>query len=139
MSNGHSVRAVLVVSLALLASGGNVALAQSASPETERRDSALSVQAAGATTATTPGADDAALQQELLQVLQEETEIATRTKLNADYVPGIVSVLHGEELEKLGMRTVWEAMSLVPGVESTINNFGNPLAAVRGIGYDTLT
>ena len=53
----------------------------------------------------------------LLAVLEEETEVATKTKMNADYVPGIVTVLHGEDLEAMGARTVWEALAFVPGVE----------------------
>lgn len=59
--------------------------------------------------------------------------------MNADYVPGILSILHGDDLEDLGLRTLWEALALVPGFESTTNNFGNPLAIARGIGYDVLT
>jgi iron complex outermembrane receptor protein len=96
-----------------------------------------------ATVADTSGAAGAGgeeeLLQELLQVLEEETEIATRTKMNVDFVPGMVSVLHGVDLERLGVRTVWEAMGLVPGVETTMNNFGNPLNSFRGVGFDVLT
>jgi iron complex outermembrane receptor protein len=72
---------------------------------------------------------------ELLAILQEETEIATKSKMNADYVPGIVTVLHGDDLEAMGVRTVWEALGFVPGIDATIDNFGRPLALVRGIGY----
>ncbi|MEE8574182.1 MAG: TonB-dependent receptor, partial [Thermodesulfobacteriota bacterium] len=80
--------------------------------------------------------DDMDEMEELLAILDEETEIATKTKMNADYVPGIVTVLHGEDMEALGARTVWEALSFVPGVDATINNEGNYLALVRGIGFD---
>ncbi|NJN46326.1 MAG: Plug domain-containing protein [Candidatus Competibacteraceae bacterium] len=54
--------------------------------------------------------------EEMLQVLDESTEIATKSRLNADFVPGTVTVLHGRDLEALGMRNVWEALALIPGV-----------------------
>ncbi len=46
-------------------------------------------------------AKEAAL--DLLQIFETETEIATRTKLNADFVPGMVTVLRGEDLEARGI------------------------------------
>ncbi|MDH3982391.1 MAG: TonB-dependent receptor plug domain-containing protein, partial [Kiritimatiellaceae bacterium] len=70
---------------------------------------------------------------ELLAILDEETTVATKTKMNADYVPGIVTVLHGKDLEAMGARTVWEALGFVPGVEIKINDMGRPMVAVRGI------
>ena len=35
---------------------------------------------------------------DLLKVLDEETELATKTKLNIDFVPGMVSVLRGKDM-----------------------------------------
>jgi outer membrane receptor for ferrienterochelin and colicins len=54
---------------------------------------------------------------ELLAELQNLTELATKTKMNADYVPGIISVLHRGDLLALGLRTVSEALQLVPGIQ----------------------
>lgn len=79
----------------------------------------------GSTTAAEPSAGDLITgldpedQQwlgELMEVLDDSTEIATKSRLNADYVPGTVTVLQGRDLESLGMRTVWDALSLIPGV-----------------------
>ncbi|QID16375.1 TonB-dependent receptor [Nitrogeniibacter mangrovi] len=86
----------------------------------------------GAAAATTD--DDAADLRQLMQVLDQQTEIATKTRLNADYVPGLVTVLHGEELVELGVRTVWEALRLVPGVEPSIDQIGGRQTLVRGVG-----
>ncbi len=72
--------------------------------------------------------------QNLLQVLDQQTEIATKTKLNADYVPGLVTVLHADELSELGIRTVWEALRLVPGIEPSIDQIGGRQTLVRGVG-----
>ena len=48
----------------------------------------------------------------------------------ADYVPGIVTVLHGSDMEAMGARTVWESLNLVPGVEARINAAGRPIVSV---------
>lgn len=73
--------------------------------------------------------------EELLEVLQEETAIATRTKMNRDFVPGMVTVLDGDQLEELGARTVWDALSLVPGVQSVRAAFSDPVVLVRGLNF----
>ncbi|MCB1919154.1 MAG: TonB-dependent receptor [Candidatus Competibacteraceae bacterium] len=69
---------------------------------------------------------------ELMQVLDESTEIATKSRLNVDYVPGMVTVLQGRELETLGMRTVWDALALIPGVMLLQGRSGELFVGVRG-------
>ncbi len=71
---------------------------------------------------------------ELLQVLEAETELATKTKMNVDFVPGMVTVLHGKDLLGRGVRSVTEAMELIPGVEVSIATDGQRQFLVRGIG-----
>ncbi len=71
---------------------------------------------------------------DLLRVLDEETEIATRTKLNIDFVPGMVTVLHGKDLLAKGVRTVYEALGLVPGIELSMTGDGQYQFLVRGMG-----
>jgi iron complex outermembrane receptor protein len=70
----------------------------------------------------------------LIQFIDKYTEIATKTRLNVDFVPGMVTVLRGEELKVRGINNVWEAMSLVPGMDISINNMGLRDVLVRGIG-----
>ncbi len=72
---------------------------------------------------------------ELLAIVAEETAIATKQKMNSDFVPGIVTVLHGEELEALGMNTALEALVLVPGVQPVRDPISNPSIVVRGIDF----
>lgn len=72
---------------------------------------------------------------ELLSILQEETEVATKTRMNSDYVPGIVTVLHGDELEALGIATAWEALGLVPGIQAFRDARANGSTIVRGIDF----
>jgi len=71
---------------------------------------------------------------QLLELLQQQTSLATKTRLNADYVPGMITVLHGDELENRGARTVWEALALVPGVELSIEEAGRKQVVIRGMG-----
>ena len=74
---------------------------------------------------------DAKLAEELKWLHAEAidiTDIATKIGMDADLVPGMVTVLNGEELERRGIRTVAEAMQLIPGMETS----ADPI--VRGIG-----
>ena len=72
---------------------------------------------------------------ELLAVIESETAIATKTRMNSDYVPGIVTVLESEELEALGFETVWEALAMVPGVQPVRDGAATPSLIVRGIQF----
>ena len=47
----------------------------------------------------------------------------------------MVSVLHGEHLEAMGVKTVAEAMSLIPGIQVSLNRAGQPVLNVRGTHY----
>lgn len=72
---------------------------------------------------------------ELLTVMSEETSIATKTKMNSDFVPGIVTVLDGKKMAALGARTVFDALDFVPGVDTKRDRFGIGTLEVRGIPY----
>lgn len=70
----------------------------------------------------------------LMALLDTETEIATQSRMNADYVPGMVTILHAEDLKQLGIASVLEALNQVAGFHSTVNNVGDGLVIVRGVG-----
>lgn len=76
---------------------------------------------------------EAALQA-LFGALEQETQIATRTKMNIDFVPGMVSVLYGKDLLERGVRNAGEALALIPGVELSVASDGQSQVFVRGIG-----
>ncbi|WP_430461491.1 TonB-dependent receptor plug domain-containing protein [Thalassolituus sp. LLYu03] len=82
-------------------------------------------------------ADEAELA-ELMAMLQEETALATHTRMNADYVPGMMTVLYAEDAQRFGLSTVQEALSLVAGFYITQANDGDTRTIVRGVGA-TLT
>ena len=77
--------------------------------------------------------EDQAEFNKLLTILDKHTDIATKTKLNADYVPGIVTVLYGDDLEARGIQTITEALTLVPGFNASISGVPTPNINVRGV------
>ncbi len=78
--------------------------------------------------------DDADELSQLLAILEEETSIATKTKANADFVPGIVTVLRGDELSARGATTIIDALAFVPGIEVSHDRIGTLVSLVRGVG-----
>lgn len=61
-------------------------------------------------------------EENLLNALSETTEIATKTKLNVDFTPGLVTVLYGNDLELRGVRTLGEAMETIAGITYSRTN-----------------
>jgi outer membrane receptor for ferrienterochelin and colicins len=112
-----------MVLLTMIASGNAGAQTRSAA-EPQPKPSPLVAQAA-----------EAAELEGLLKILSEETAVATKTRMNGDYVPGIVTVLHGDEMASMGARTVWDALSMVPGIEAVRDPAGVPSLVVRGIQF----
>jgi len=76
---------------------------------------------------------------DLLSLLDNETDLATRSGMNADFIPGMASILDGDELLLRGARTVWEALSLVPGVAQGLEMTGERQVLSRGVGYSGYT
>ena len=83
--------------------------------------------------ANEPAEIDTALA-DLFSALQTETDIATKTKMNVDFVPGMVSVLRGADLRAKGVRYLHEALELIPGIEVSISGEGQHSYIFRGIG-----
>lgn len=84
---------------------------------------------------TTSGDDDDAELAALMAALDTETAIVTKTRMNRDFVPGMVTVLDGARLRAEGNRTVWEAMAQIPGVQIELDVRGNPTLTARGINF----
>jgi len=127
-----SSRFILVISLLLW---GAVANAQEttgdANTPTSVTDNAT-VEEVGAIDTDTESAD--VVLKELIQLLDQETELATKSKMNVDFVPGMMSVLHGKDMLARGVENVYQALGLLPGIELSRTNDGQPQVLVRGIG-----
>jgi len=81
-----------------------------------------------------PGSEEGELA-ELLSIVEQETAVATKTRMNSDFVPGIVTVLEGDELEALGIATAGEALGLVPGMQSALDSTSGRTVIVRGLDF----
>jgi outer membrane receptor for ferrienterochelin and colicins len=82
-------------------------------------------------------AQDVAEEDELnqfLDLLNQQTSLATNTRLNADFVPGMLSVLDAEQMQRRGFRTLWDALESLPGVQASRAATGERSISVRGIG-----
>lgn len=78
-----------------------------------------------------PEQEDALLT--LIQLM--ESDIATKTeKLDVDYLPGLVTVLDGDELRARGFQTVADALNTVPGFQMQLSNIGLYSPVIRGVG-----
>jgi outer membrane receptor for ferrienterochelin and colicins len=72
---------------------------------------------------------------DLLSIVRQETDVATKTRMNSDYVPGIVTVLEGDDLEALGIATAGEALGLVPGMVPQLDDRASESVIVRGLDF----
>ena len=72
--------------------------------------------------------------EDLLKILDQQTELATRTRLNVDKVPGAMTVMSGRELQAKGARTVAEGLALFRGVEMSKTASGGTQVVIRGLG-----
>ncbi len=63
--------------------------------------------------------DKAHAHQNFLQALKEASSIAHERKLNIDERPDFTTVLRGEELRGLGVRTLFDTLALVPGIQTS--------------------
>ena len=69
---------------------------------------------------------------DMQQFLQDISDFTTRTNVNIDYQPSVLTVLYGEDLEALGVQNVYEALDFVPGIETVTATNGTRHAVVRG-------
>ncbi len=77
--------------------------------------------------------EEFSIDSDFLSSLDEVSEIATKTKLNIDDTPSFVTVLHSNRLKKLGITNIFEALSLVPGVQLKKEISGVPVVVFRGV------
>lgn len=78
-------------------------------------------------------ADEVTLDDDFLASLDEVSDIASKSKLNIDDMPGFVTILQGKKLELLGVENIYEALSLVPGVELSMEASGAKQVIFRGV------
>ena len=71
-------------------------------------------------------------QLDLLNDLNNISEISTKTKLNINKTPSIISILHADRLKKLGIVNLFDALGTVPGIQTSIGAGGAKQINMRG-------
>ena len=67
-----------------------------------------------------------------LKILNEVSEIATKTKLNIDKTPSNVTVINRDFIIKSGARTLLDILQFVPGISVSISASGKKQIIIRG-------
>jgi iron complex outermembrane receptor protein len=78
-------------------------------------------------------ANEVSIEDDFLASLDEVSDIASKSKLNIDDMPAFVTILQGKKLELLGVENIYEALSLVPGVELSMEASGAKQVVFRGV------
>ena len=85
-----------------------------------------------------PGsAEDLAELEKLESIIDKYSDLVTKTRMNSDFVPGILTVVTRNEMEIAGFKTVEEVLSAMAGMHIYIDGFGFRTISVRGIGGAT--
>ncbi len=71
---------------------------------------------------------------DFMQVMEETTELANKNKIGADHAPGIINILKYDDLKRMGVNNLYEALELLPNVEVVVNQSGTRNIIFRGIG-----
>ena len=71
--------------------------------------------------------------EEVVRIVNRLTDLAVQTHLNADYVPGMVTVFYGRDLENRGIRSAGEALNLVPGMNLSLSSHIYWKTVARGV------
>ena len=65
-------------------------------------------------------------------LFKEVTDFTTKTNINIDHQPSVLTVLYSDDLQALGVRTLNEAFDFIPGTETTVSTSGNNRVTTRG-------
>jgi iron complex outermembrane receptor protein len=65
-------------------------------------------------------------------LLNDATNYSSKTNLNIDYQPSVLTVLYGQDLEHLGIQTLSEALDFVPGLQTNVGTSSSTKISVRG-------
>ncbi len=66
---------------------------------------------------------DELMELSLAELMRVEVTTASKTREQAEQAPATIYVITGEQIEKLGLHTLKEVLALVPGVDTSDNDF----------------
>ena len=66
-------------------------------------------------------------------LLDDASDIATKSSLNVDYMPSVVTIIDGDEFRDAGIQNLAEALAMLPGFQIQISPLGYTMTTVRGL------
>jgi len=78
--------------------------------------------------------EDMAEFEKLMRVIDKYSDLATKTRMNSDFVPGILSVITRSEMEMSGFKTLEDVLRSMAGINVYIDSVGVRTVSIRGIG-----
>jgi iron complex outermembrane receptor protein len=81
--------------------------------------------------------EDMAELEKLMTIMNKYSDLATKTRMNADFVPGILTVVSRQEMEIAGFKTVEDVLKSMAGIHVYIDTVGMRKISIRGIGGAT--
>ena len=71
---------------------------------------------------------------DLLKEMELTTQIATKNKVAPMYAPGIITILQGDDLKRMGIKDFYDALRLIPSIDIDISSSGTKNIITRGVG-----
>jgi len=82
-------------------------------------------------------ADEFDLDRDFMESFDEISTLATKTKINIDDTASMTTILRFEELQGMGINTLEEALTLIPGIDTTMRASGVKMMTIRGAFEDS--
>jgi len=84
-----------------------------------------------------PSPEDMTELNKLMSIIDKYSDLATKTRMNSDFVPGILTVVTRNEMEIAGFKTVEDALKMMAGIHIYTDSIGFRTISIRGIGGST--
>lgn len=77
---------------------------------------------------------DMAAREDLMQIINKYSDLVTKSRMNSDFVPGILSVITRNEMEIAGFKTLEDVLKSIASMNVYIDSVGVRIISIRGIG-----
>lgn len=66
-------------------------------------------------------------------LFKDASDLATKSALNTDFMPAVVTVIDADTFRDAGIQNLAEALQMLPGIQIQISPLGYPMTTVRGL------
>ena len=73
----------------------------------------------------------------LMTIIDKYSDLATKTRMNSDFVPGLLTIVTRDEMEIAGLKTVEDVLKTMAGIHIYSDSLGFRTISIRGIGGAT--